>query len=282
MNIIGFDHSLLFAVLLSAIVIGAPPNNVVLGIEEEAEHEDEEEEIRVSIGPNSVATLEVEEAEIVVITDHELPDGMYDISLKCADGTKASSDDYEVLNGYGSTEIPLEDGRYENCSVVIGDDKHQISFPPFPSFTTTLRKEMQDAENALKLDGWEHISKINQLLDESVSRYKAGDPERAKELVIEAYLYHFKSIEGDIAEGDKLLKDRLDHAINVDLQNKRSNKTDASEVESAVDVIKEDIENARTVVVPEFPLHLMSAIIAAAGILALTGANYLFKSRMTR
>ena len=85
MNIIGFDHSLLFAVLLTAIVIGAPPNNVVLGIEEEADHHHEKEEIRVSIGPNSVATLEVEEAEIVVITDHELPDGMYDISLKCAD-----------------------------------------------------------------------------------------------------------------------------------------------------------------------------------------------------
>jgi hypothetical protein len=116
-----------------------------------------------------------------------------------------------------------------------------------------------------EIDGWSHISKIEGLLDEAVGDYRAGDYEKSKELVIEAYIYHYKIIMPDIEEDDHELASRTDKAINDDLLAMIANRSETSQIESQVIAIKTELQTAKTVVVPEFPLSIliMAAVIGS-------------------
>jgi hypothetical protein len=112
-----------------------------------------------------------------------------------------------------------------------------------------------------ELDGWGYIDRINELLDEAVAEYEAGNAQRAKALAIEAYLDNYEFIESDIAEEDRELMEKIEVAMRVELVQMIDQQAASSAIESHVQAIKVDLEQARTVVVPEFPAVI--AIVAA-------------------
>lgn len=112
-----------------------------------------------------------------------------------------------------------------------------------------------------ELDGWGYIDRINELLDEVVTEYEAGNALRAKALAIEAYLDNYEFIESDIAEEDRELMEKIEVDMRIELVQMIDQQAASSAIESHVQAIKVDLEQARTVVVPEFPAVI--AIVAA-------------------
>lgn len=122
------------------------------------------------------------------------------------------------------------------------------------------------------LDGWGYIDKIHELLDESVAAYKAGSYEDARNIAREAYLENYEFIEEDIAADDRELMEEIEIDMRVELVEMIDQRAPAAEVEAHVDLIKTNLETARAVVTPEFPVVLavitavMAAGIAMAGL----------------
>ena len=118
----------------------------------------------------------------------------------------------------------------------------------------------------VEIDGWGYIDRINTLLDQALAAYNEGSYEEARNLAREAYLDNYEFIEADIAEEDRELMEKIEIDMRVDLVAMIDDRRPASEVESHVDQIKTDLEVARAVVTPEFPLVAVSIV---AGIMAL-------------
>lgn len=110
------------------------------------------------------------------------------------------------------------------------------------------------------LDGWGYIDRIKELLDQSVAEYGEGNAQEAKALAIEAYLENYEFIESDIAEEDRELMEKIEVDMRVELVEMIDAGEPATEIESHVDAIKTDLETARAVVTPEFPLAAMALI----------------------
>ena len=104
------------------------------------------------------------------------------------------------------------------------------------------------------LDGWFYIDSINEILDQLVMNYSKGSYEEARGLAREAYLDDFVLIRSDIAEDNRGLMEKIDSSMRVDLVNMIDNRRPASEIESSVDQIKADLEEAKSIVTPEFPI----------------------------
>jgi hypothetical protein len=120
----------------------------------------------------------------------------------------------------------------------------------------------------VEIDGWGYIDRIKELLDQAVAAYKEGSYEEARNLAREAYLDNYEYIEADIAEEDRELMEKIEIDMRVELVQMIDNRRPASEVEAHVDQIKADLEVARNVVVPEFPLAFVVLATVAATILA--------------
>lgn len=118
----------------------------------------------------------------------------------------------------------------------------------------------------VEIDGWGYIDRINTLLDQALAAYNEGSYEEARNLAREAYLDNYEFIEADIAQDDRELMEKIEIDMRVDLVAMIDDRRPASEVESHVDQIKTDLEVARAVVTPEFPLVAVSIV---AGIMAL-------------
>jgi hypothetical protein len=118
------------------------------------------------------------------------------------------------------------------------------------------------------IDGWGYIDRINELLDQAIATYNEGSYEEARNIAREAYLDNYEFIEADIAEEDRELMEKIEIDMRVELVQMIDNRRPASEVEAHVDQIKADLEVARNIVVPEFPLAVVVLASVAATILA--------------
>ena len=122
--------------------------------------------------------------------------------------------------------------------------------------------EEQDSD----YDGYAYIDKIIELLDEAVIEYQAGNSREAEALTIEAYLDNYEFIEADIAQDDRELMEKIEIDMRVELVQMIQDGRPAADIQSHVDQIKTDLEVARAVVTPEFPLV---AVAIVAGMMAL-------------
>jgi hypothetical protein len=123
-------------------------------------------------------------------------------------------------------------------------------------------------------DGWYYIDTVRSLLDEVVAEYEAGNFEEARTLArTEAYLNNYEFIEADIAEDDPELMVKIELAIREELVKMIDDRAPAAEIAAHVEEIKTDLETARAVVTPEFPLAAGIAIAAVAATI-LAGTYY--------
>jgi hypothetical protein len=123
-------------------------------------------------------------------------------------------------------------------------------------------------EDGGEMDGWGYIDRINELLDEVIEQYNAGNRSEARALAIEAYLDNYEFIEADIAEEDRPLMEKIEIDMRVELVQMIDQNRPVSEVESHVEQIKTDLETARAVVTPEFPVAAIAAALAVGGTVA--------------
>lgn len=114
-------------------------------------------------------------------------------------------------------------------------------------------------------DGYAYIDRIIELLDEAVKEYQAGNTKEAEALTIKAYLENYEFIEADIAQDDRELMEKIEIDMRVELVQMIKDGKPAAEIESHVNQIKTDLEVARAVVTPEFPLV---AVAIVAGMMA--------------
>lgn len=126
----------------------------------------------------------------------------------------------------------------------------------------------EETEAEAELDGWGYIDRIGELLDESVEQYKTGNAQQARALAVEAYLENYEFIEADIAQDDRELMEQIETELRIDLVEMIDDGRPASEVAAQVDKIKTDLETARAVVTPEFPIAAIVASLGIAGTIA--------------
>jgi hypothetical protein len=119
-----------------------------------------------------------------------------------------------------------------------------------------------------ELDGWGYIDQINELLGQVVDEYNAGNAQEARALAIEAYLDNYEFIEADIAEEDRPLMEKIEIDMRVELVQMIDAGAPASEVEAHVEQIRSDLEVARAVTTPEFPVAALAASLGIAGTIA--------------
>jgi hypothetical protein len=119
-----------------------------------------------------------------------------------------------------------------------------------------------------KLNGQQYIDKINELLDQSMAEYKKGNFDQAKALAREAYLDNYENIESDIAKDNKDLMQKIEVNMRVNLVTIINDKKPVAEVQAQVDQIKTDLQTARAVVAPEFPVAALAASLGIAGTVA--------------
>lgn len=119
-------------------------------------------------------------------------------------------------------------------------------------------------------DGQAYIDKIIELLDEAVVAFQAGEAQKAKALAVEAYLENYEFIERDIEEDDPELMLKIELDLREELVDMIEQGRPASEVQDHVDGIKADLETARAVVVPEFPLPVVAIVATMALAVAAT------------
>jgi hypothetical protein len=123
-------------------------------------------------------------------------------------------------------------------------------------------------------DGWYYIDTVKSLLDDVVAEYEEGNFEEARTLARnEAYLNNFEFIEPDIAEDDPELMEKIEIAIREELVQMIDDRRPAAEIEAHVEEIKTDLETARAVVTPEFPLAAGIALASVAATI-LAGTYY--------
>jgi hypothetical protein len=123
-------------------------------------------------------------------------------------------------------------------------------------------------EESEGLDGWGYIDKIHELLDEALAAYKVGNNAQARALAIEAYLDNYEFIEADIAEEDRTLMEKIEVDMRVRLVQMIDQGRPASEVEAHVQQIKTDLQTAKAIVTPEFPVAAIAAALAVGGTVA--------------
>ena len=119
------------------------------------------------------------------------------------------------------------------------------------------------------LDGWGYIDKIHELLDQSVAAYQQGSYDEARNLAREAYLDNYEFIEADIAEEDRDLMEEIEIDMRVDLVQMIEDRKPAAEVEEHVTMIKTNLETARAIVIPEFPLVILAIAAVMAAMIAM-------------
>jgi len=120
-------------------------------------------------------------------------------------------------------------------------------------------------ESSEQLDGWGYIDHIKELLDRSVEEYSEGNAPEAKALAVEAYLDNYEFIEGDIAQDDRDLMEKIEIDMRVALVQMIDQGRPVTDIETHVDQIKADLETARAVVTPEFPVAAIAAALAVGG-----------------
>lgn len=122
-------------------------------------------------------------------------------------------------------------------------------------------------------DGQAYINNVESLLNQTLTEYKAGNYQGAREHAVEAYLDNYEYIEADIMQDDPQLKEKIEVALSRELVKMIDEKKPVIEIEAHIGTIKADLEQARTVVVPEFPLAT-GLVFASVAAVILAGTLY--------
>lgn len=126
-----------------------------------------------------------------------------------------------------------------------------------------------EEEEEIKLGGWEYIAKINELLDQAAEEYEEGNAQRAKALAVEAYLENYENIEGDIEEDDPELMEKIEIDMRVNLVKMIDDGRPVDEVKAHISMIKTDLQTAKAVVTPEFPVTMAIIVVVMASVVAM-------------
>jgi molybdenum-dependent DNA-binding transcriptional regulator ModE len=124
-----------------------------------------------------------------------------------------------------------------------------------------------------KLDGWGYIDEIKELLDHTLVEYEEGEFQAARALAVEAYLENYEFIETDIEADDPELMEKIEINLREELTQMIDDRRPAAEVKAHIETIKTDLETARAVVTPEFPLAAGIALVSVAATI-LAGTYY--------
>jgi len=90
------------------------------------------------------------------------------------------------------------------------------------------------------------IKNIESLLDQISSKYKSEDKDTAFSLASTAYLENYEYIEGTIASKDRLLMEKIELMLRVDLRNLIKNESPQTDVDSKIDSIKDELEKVKS------------------------------------
>ncbi|MBM2851622.1 MAG: hypothetical protein HW420_169 [Candidatus Nitrosotenuis sp.] len=90
------------------------------------------------------------------------------------------------------------------------------------------------------------IKNIESLLDQVSSKYKSGDKDTAFSLASTAYLENYEYIEGTIASKDRLLMEKIELMLRVDLRNLIKNESPQTDVDDKIDSIKDELEKVKS------------------------------------
>jgi hypothetical protein len=122
-------------------------------------------------------------------------------------------------------------------------------------------------------DGQVYINNIQSLLNQTLTEYKAGNHQEAKEHTVEAYIDNYEYIESDIKQDNPQLMEKIEIALSRELVSMIDEKKPVAEIEAHIETIRADLEQARTVVVPEFPLAT-GLVFASVAAVILAGTLY--------
>ncbi|HWP34277.1 MAG TPA: hypothetical protein VNM66_01645 [Thermodesulfobacteriota bacterium] len=90
----------------------------------------------------------------------------------------------------------------------------------------------------------EELGQVRSGIEQAVGAYKAGERQKAEELVTAAYLDHFEKVEAPLAERDQALMTELERAIRIELRNRIKAKAPAAEVEQLARTILTRLDQA--------------------------------------
>jgi hypothetical protein len=108
--------------------------------------------------------------------------------------------------------------------------------------STTGKKEAEVAASPQKA-----IAEIGQVrigLAAGLAAYRRGDAERAEELVGDAYLEHFESVEHPLGERDEELNEELEELISTEIRNEMKDGEEAAKVEELIAETNRELDKA--------------------------------------
>lgn len=89
------------------------------------------------------------------------------------------------------------------------------------------------------------IDKIEDLLDQTSSKYKAGDSAGALSLATTAYLENYEYIEGAVAAKDSVLMEKVELMLRRDLRHAINTEQPAADIDAKIDSIKKELQKIR-------------------------------------
>jgi hypothetical protein len=173
------------------------------------------------------------------------------------------AEEIDLFFEQGNQIIALK-GDVTELETVVGGIIHEL-------------EEVFELAERVQVDGWAVIDNIHLLLNQTLAAYQAGDYDEARRLAVVAYLENYELIEPDIEEDNRELMLKIEVALREDLRNMINQTRPVSEVEAHIETIRADLEQARSVVVPEFPIAAGTAL-ATIGATILAGTLYARKA----
>ena len=221
---------------------------------------------------------------VVMISVLEAAEHEYEEAVQ--NGTVKEMVEYQDANGFISRAKSIYDGSVKSA-VPAHEDEEIVEFFELLDARVEAKADFGQVETAVggiihelaevfelesegteELDGWGYIDNIKELLDHSLEVYAEGEFQAARALAVEAYLENYEFIEADIEQDDPELMEKIELDLREELTQMIDDRRPAAEIGSHIEMIKTDLETARTVVVPEFPLAVVVLASVAATVLA--------------
>ncbi len=121
----------------------------------------------------------------------------------------------------------------------------------------------------------QYIDEIERLLGQAKQEYREGNSQKAFDLVTEAYLDNYEFVEGPLGEVDPELMVKIEVDMREELRNMIQSSAPTNQVDSQIDMILADLEDAR-MVVPEFgAITAMILVVAITSIVILSAKSRL-------
>lgn len=174
-----------------------------------------------------------------------------------------------------SDALALEKNFAEIESIVANKgDSNQVSILVGKSLNNVASLQ-EFAGGIVQIDSLQYIDEIERLLTQAKQEYREGNSQKAFDLVSEAYLDNYEFVEGPLGEVDPDLMVKIELDMREDLRGMIQSNAPASEVDSQIDMILEDLEEAR-MVVPEFgTVAVMILVVAIMSVILLSAKSRL-------